>query len=179
MGRTERVPRLLLLALLAGISLVAACGSDDGGSAEGTDVVPSESGDTTDADDPSGGGDAALDPCALLTLDDVTGAGIAVVDGPIEDPSPVPGFVTCYFADDRQSPGVRVSVSAPDDSIAGGVADEVEIDGLGASATYSEAGRFVRVVLDDGTIVTIEIAFFLDPEDPRDVLIELAEIALA
>lgn len=187
MGRIHRAPLLvLLLAVLASLTLVAACSSDDNGdSADGTDSADSVAEDTSDSDDTSDGdsasasGELTLDPCDLLTLDDVTGAGIAVVDGPIEDPSTVEGFATCYFADERESAGVRVSVTAPDDSLAGGVSDEEEIDGLGASATYSESARLVRVVLDDGTIVTVEIAFFLDPEDPRDVLIELAELAIA
>ena len=65
------------------------------------------------------------------------------------------------------------------DDVTGGVADDEDIDGLGISATYSEVARFVRVVLDDGTIVTVEIAAFLDPEDPRDVLVELAGTAIS
>ena len=175
---------------IALLMLAAACGSsDDGGSddsaaddqssaeVESPDDNGGSDDDESSGDNGGGSGGASVIACDVLTLDDLTSRGIEATTGPIPTDSPVEGFDVCSFTDSSGAQVVAISVQPPSDG-QGAIGDAEPIPGIGAEANYSPAARAINVELDDGTTVSIGIPFSAPPDDPRDVLIELAQVAV-
>lgn len=185
--------RSIVVTLLLAAPLVA-CGTAD--TADTVDDASSTSAPTT-APTPTGGipstsADSTermvvpLDvaPCSLLTADEVgmaTGlpAAAGVEDGPI----------SCSFELTGTTVSVFVSVEDGEGRIAGGASlheayssggGEV-VDGLGESAVYSSAFRAIAVDAGGGRFYAVGLNGGYPPEldDPKDVLVGLATLALA
>ena len=180
--------RVLMLGAVA--LLLSACGGSDDdadvavadppgadaavdGNADG-DGDEEDSGSTSGGD--AGGGALAdsISACDLVTLEDLTGRGVAVVSGPTQTEGDF-GFDECTFADES-GPSVFVSVFPPAGG-SGAIGDQEEIAGIGTRTVYSPAARTIIIELEDGSRISISIPSYL-LDDPRNVLIELAEIAV-
>lgn len=155
-----------------GDSGLEAVGSDDDVESAGVD----DDDDRGTGGDESGGALAAsIAACDLFSVGDFASRGVGVASGPDQVEGDF-GFDQCTFANDVGSAIVYVSVFPPADG-AGATSDAEAIPGIGAEATYSPAGRAITVQLDDGSLISISIALSAPPEDPRDALIGLAELA--
>ena len=164
------------------ILVIGACSTGDDDVAEDTSVVQEASDDATDASGDDGASEAStsaadapasVEACGVLSLDDVTAAGVPAASGPTQNEAN-PNFDECAFFDESGVQVLSVSVFPPSTG-GGAISDEEPVDGIGAEAVYSETLQVVNVTLEDGTFVT----FFLQDTslDIRTVLIDLARAA--
>jgi hypothetical protein len=166
------------------VALVALSFSACGGDATTTTPAPTETPTSTTAADPAG--DVVpieAEPCALLTADDVGHAtGLISAEG-YED-----GAITCVF-DVGTDSGVSVFVAVEDGqgrfsgpaSLYAAYSDEGDevIDGVGESAIYSSALRTIAVNGGGGRFIAVGVnGGYAELDEPRDVLVELATVAL-
>lgn len=170
-----------LLAL--GLTIVlGACSSGDDDVADDTSVVQEAGDDGTDATGDEGGSEssmadadapATVEACGVLSLDEVTAAGVPAASGPTRNEAN-PNFDECDFFDEGGAGILKVSVFPPSRG-GGAISGEEPIEGIGAKAVYSEPLQVVNVTLEDGTFVS----FFLQDTslDMRTVLIDLARTA--
>lgn len=158
---------------------LGACSSGDDDDAADTAVVDDG------ADDAAGGDEAAetvpadadapasVEACGVLTLADVTAAGVPAATGPTLNEANT-NFDECGFFDESGTNVLSISVFPPSRG-GGAISDEEPIDGIGADAVYSDSLQVVNVTLEDGTFVSL---FLQDPSlDQRTVLTDLARTA--
>lgn len=172
--------RAILFVLLVASSL-AACGGDD---TTATTTASTEAPTTTTAANAAGDVvpiDAA--PCDLLTADDVSGAtGLEAAAGREDGP------VTCMY-DVGTDTGVSVFVSIEDGqgrfsgaaSLYSAYVDEGDevVTGVGESAVYAQGFRTIAVDAGGGKFIAVGVnGGYSELAEPRDVLVELATVAV-
>jgi hypothetical protein len=185
--------RSSLTLILALTLLVAACGgesgesptttaqspvatADDDGAATTTGQVPPD--ETTVA--PSGGGGDMLDPCALLTVEEImTTTGVPFDEGVFNEELSSEGQVICDWTGSEEFALVQVlfhdfdSFEGNRESAAEftGEATDVEIPGVGAAFATGE-GSIIGMQVDGGYL---QVSYI--PNGPGTVLEETTQLA--
>ena len=167
----QRVGLLIVVGLV-----VTACGGD-GGSSESSTTEPAASATTTaptttSAVSPRG----PIDPCSLLTLEDLTALGISVGSGPTPQEAQSGALCTFGAVGDGLDPFV-VTVYQPDEAPQLGdlPAGEALPDIEGYQVRFSSGLGVIQVFLEDGTVINLQVR--ADVEDVQGALVELAGIA--
>jgi hypothetical protein len=159
-----------LVVLPAG--LLMACGGDDTSDADVANAqVDDTQRDTADStagtDDDTGA--PAVDPCGLLSEDEVSAAiGLAMEPGRQEDPLALSGVACAWDAAPGDGRTVEISLEVLDQmpvEIGGPSAEPVS--GLGNEAVWDTPG--VLMVVTDGTFFQVWISHMYDQlNDPRE-----------
>ena len=197
MKRTGTIAAAVLLLMIAALAL-GACGDDDddddddaGGAtstqSSGQSTATATSDGDDDGDDDSGGntGGGDLDPCALLTDDEVADAvGGSVGDGEafvLGSQQVAPGvevtIAGCYYVSDSTGGDLTIIVwnaeGAETDQILGFVCqDKEEFDGVGDGGCWYDDAHTELQVVEGSSFIDITGAIEGNPEE---VLPELAE----
>jgi hypothetical protein len=162
--------RISVVVLTAG--LLMACGGDDTSDADGAnaqvDTTPGDNADSTAGTDDDTGA-PAVDPCGLLSDDEVSAAtGFAVEPGRQEDPLAFSGVACIWDAAPGDGRTVEISLEILDQmpvEIGGSSAEPVS--GVGDEAVWDTPG--VLMVVTDDTFFQVWISHLYDQlNDPRE-----------
>ena len=120
--------------------------------------------------------------CELLTLEDVSAAGLTAASGPVPRlAGPQVEEATCSFLDaDGVTERLIVRIYPADNYRGGAYPNSEEVDVTFADAAWFDPViRFFEVQLVDGSILSIDERNAVEAEGLRDALLQLAEIAVA
>ena len=152
--------------------VVAACGGSGatgGTAAPGSDAT--QAAEPTSADTGAGGGGAAADACALLTIDEVEAAtGQDGIEAQPVAEGETDALSTCGYLSNGVLPVVITSILDPantntDASSYLALPGSVEVPVNGARAIFMPGAGFVMAVVKGDTVATLQVAMPAEGED--------------